>query len=141
MPLNKQVDAIINQLKEQASKGIIFFFKYNSLESFQDKKIFPDALRPILRTAAICAEETGSLDDNFFNHITTILPYNTYTMKVLVFNCWLLFKKLVGKMIMNVKRDQMEAKYKIFKGMIDAGVQEQNIVAIEPQGMYQIGQF
>jgi hypothetical protein len=58
------------------------FFSFKKIESFADKKHFPPSLKPILFEAAKLAMEATCLNDNFFAHITAILPYNTFTMKV-----------------------------------------------------------
>ena len=87
------------------------------LESFEDKKHFPDSLRPILKEAAKTADATSSLDDNFFGHLISILPYNTFTMK-----------KLVGKMMMNVKKEELAALYESFKGVVTAAISQQQLL-------------
>jgi hypothetical protein len=61
------------QVKEAASK-----------ESFLVKKIFPPTLKPILSEAASLAMDYNVLNPTFFQHLTAILPYNTYTLRVLL---------------------------------------------------------
>lgn len=53
-------------------------------ESFAVKTKFPAALKPPLIETAKLAVMLGEYDDNFFNHLPTIFPYNRFTMMKLV---------------------------------------------------------
>ena len=54
-------------------------------ESFEVKKNFPSNLRPILKAAGEAAIQENVLDSNFYGHVTSILPYNMFTMKVIYY--------------------------------------------------------
>ncbi|EPQ31398.1 uncharacterized protein PFL1_00733 [Pseudozyma flocculosa PF-1] len=49
-------------------------------ESFAVKTKFPPALKPPLVETAKLAVELGEYNDNFFNYLPTIFPYNRFTM-------------------------------------------------------------
>lgn len=53
-------------------------------ESFAVKTKFPATLKPPLIETAKLAVMLGQYDDNFFNHLPTIFPYNRFTMMKLV---------------------------------------------------------
>lgn len=54
----------------------------DSTESFENKKKFPPDLKPLLVNTAIIAIETNEYNDNFFNIMPNIFPYNRFTMQV-----------------------------------------------------------
>jgi hypothetical protein len=49
---------------------------------FSVKKNFPDNLKALFSTAVSTAMDYQALNADFWAHITYILPYNTFTMKV-----------------------------------------------------------
>ncbi|PWN53891.1 hypothetical protein IE53DRAFT_85172 [Violaceomyces palustris] len=51
-----------------------------SKESFAVKTKFPPSLKPPLIQTAKLAVELGEYNDNFFNYLPTIFPYNRFTM-------------------------------------------------------------
>lgn len=53
-------------------------------EDFSVKHKFPVTLRPPLRKAARVALELGEYNENFFNYLPAIFPYNRFTMSKLV---------------------------------------------------------
>ena len=64
-------------------KNISELKKYTELESFENKKKFPDILRPLLLASAKEAILNKEHDDNFYSHIMKFLPYNMFTLKVI----------------------------------------------------------
>ncbi|TPX48154.1 hypothetical protein SeMB42_g01755 [Synchytrium endobioticum] len=103
-PVDPELDRVLQVLREAAAK-----------ESFADKKHFPPSLKPLLHEAARVSLRLGENHDNFIAHITSILPYNTFTMK-----------KLVGKMILpekiQLKENQLDQLYGELRRMIDAAM-------------------
>lgn len=53
-------------------------------EDFSVRSKFPMSLRPPLRKAARVALELGEYNENFFNYLPAIFPYNRFTMSKLV---------------------------------------------------------
>lgn len=53
-------------------------------ESFQVKSKFPPNLRQPLRKAAKIAIDLGQYNENFFNYLPNIFPYNRFTMSKLI---------------------------------------------------------
>ncbi|KAI8801290.1 hypothetical protein BJ742DRAFT_36058 [Cladochytrium replicatum] len=72
-PLPPSVQDAIDNLAKAAEK-----------ESFAEFRIFPEQLRPLLHQAARQADSELCLDENFIGHVTTVLPYNAFTMKRLI---------------------------------------------------------
>jgi len=53
-------------------------------ESWEPKGKFPPGLRPILGDVALKAIKLNEYNDNFFNLMPRIFPYNRFTMSVCV---------------------------------------------------------
>ncbi len=51
-------------------------------ESWEPKGKFPPGIRPVLGTVALKAIKLNEYDDNFFNLMPRIFPYNRFTMSV-----------------------------------------------------------
>ena len=51
-------------------------------ENWEAKGKFPPGLKPILGQVALKAVILGEYDDNFFNLMPNIFPYNRFTMTV-----------------------------------------------------------
>ena len=51
-------------------------------ENWEVKGKFPPGLKPILGQVALKAVILGEYDDNFFNYMPDIFPYNRFTMSV-----------------------------------------------------------
>lgn len=51
-------------------------------ESWETKSKFPPRLKPILAQVALKAIILGDYDDNFFNLMPRLFPYNRFTMHV-----------------------------------------------------------
>ncbi|TPX77528.1 hypothetical protein CcCBS67573_g01229 [Chytriomyces confervae] len=78
-PLSPAVEVTVNYLKNEREK-----------ESFENKKNFPQNLRPPLLEAAKMAVLHDEMDENFIKHMKKILPYNSFTLK-----------RLVGRILLN----------------------------------------
>jgi flagellar hook-length control protein FliK len=72
MPMPRAIETELMLLETEAAKA-----------DFSEKKHFPQQLKPLYHAAVIAAMDRNALDSNFFQHITKILPYNTFTMKKL----------------------------------------------------------
>jgi hypothetical protein len=51
-------------------------------ESWEPKGKFPQGIRPVLGTVALKAIKLNEYNDNFFNLMPRIFPYNRFTMSV-----------------------------------------------------------
>jgi len=52
------------------------------VESWEPKGKFPPGIRPVLGAVALKAIKLNEYDDNFFNLMPRIFPYNRFTMSV-----------------------------------------------------------
>lgn len=73
LPVDPRLQAAFDDLKAKVDA-----------ESFAVKTKFPPSLKPPLVETAKLAVMLGEYDDNFFNHLPTIFPYNRFTMMKLV---------------------------------------------------------
>lgn len=73
LPVDERLQAAFDDLKLKVDA-----------ESFEVKAKFPPALRPPLIETAKLAVMLGEYNDNFFNYLPTIFPYNRFTMMKLV---------------------------------------------------------
>ncbi|SPO28454.1 uncharacterized protein UTRI_04851 [Ustilago trichophora] len=73
LPVDPRLQAAFDELKQKVDA-----------ESFAVKTKFPPSLKPPLVETAKLAVMLGEYDDNFFNHLPTIFPYNRFTMMKLV---------------------------------------------------------
>lgn len=73
LPIPARLNSSLEQLREAVSKT-----------SFENKSKFPAQLEEPLIDTAKLAFELEQLDDNFFNILPTIFPYNRFTLKKLV---------------------------------------------------------
>ncbi|TKY89684.1 hypothetical protein EX895_001469 [Sporisorium graminicola] len=73
LPVDPRLQAAFDELKKKVDA-----------ENFAVKTKFPPALKPPLVETAKLAVMLGEYDDNFFNHLPTIFPYNRFTMMKLV---------------------------------------------------------
>ncbi|SJX64272.1 uncharacterized protein SRS1_14922 [Sporisorium reilianum f. sp. reilianum] len=73
LPVDPRLQAAFDELKKKVDA-----------ESFAVKTKFPPALKPPLVETAKLAVMLGEYDENFFNHLPTIFPYNRFTMMKLV---------------------------------------------------------
>ncbi len=72
-PVDPRLQAAFDELKQKVEA-----------ESFAVKTKFPPALKPPLVETAKLAVMLGEYDDNFFNYLPAIFPYNRFTMMKLV---------------------------------------------------------
>ncbi|GJE99895.1 hypothetical protein PsYK624_161700 [Phanerochaete sordida] len=72
-PFHPDLEAAVNELKAAIAK-----------EDWTVKGKFPPGLKPILATVALKAIVLGEYDDNFFNLMPKIFPYNRFTMTKLI---------------------------------------------------------
>lgn len=83
-----------------------------SKESFVPKNKFPTSVKPILMETALTAMRTGEYDDNFFNIMPNIFPYNRFTMH-----------KMIKREVCEIRCAQLEEEIKThveeLKGELD----------------------
>ncbi|KAL1946985.1 hypothetical protein VTO73DRAFT_13946 [Trametes versicolor] len=72
-PFHPDLEAAIDVLKEAIAK-----------ENWETKGKFPPSLKPVLGQVALKAVILGEYDDNFFNLMPRLFPYNKFTMTKLV---------------------------------------------------------
>lgn len=69
MPFHPALEKEIEELKQAIAR-----------HGFENKGKFPPDLKPILLAVSIRAIELGEFNDNYFNYLPKIFPYNRYTM-------------------------------------------------------------
>lgn len=89
-PVSDKLEAQLDKLRLACSK-----------ESFIPKKIFPASVKPVLIETALLAMQTGEYDENFFNIMPNILPYNRFTMN-----------KMIKREVCDVRCAQLEDEIK-----------------------------
>ncbi|KAJ3358045.1 hypothetical protein HDU83_000102 [Entophlyctis luteolus] len=108
-PLSTAVDITMKYLKQERKK-----------ESFDDKKTFPEKLRPPLLECCKTAVQHDELDENFVRHLKKVLPYNSFTLR-----------RLVGRTMLNYglmkAKVGLELKTAEFHGLVDTLCQQQGI--------------
>ncbi|KAI0633107.1 hypothetical protein C8Q77DRAFT_1073988 [Trametes polyzona] len=72
-PFHPELEAAIEVLKEAIAK-----------ENWEQKGKFPPALKPVLAQVALKAVILGEYDENFFNLMPRLFPYNKFTMTKLI---------------------------------------------------------
>ncbi|KAI0354172.1 hypothetical protein OH77DRAFT_1426194 [Trametes cingulata] len=72
-PFHPELEQAIDVLKEAIAK-----------ENWEVKGKFPPALKPLLAQVALKAVILGEYDDNFFNLMPKLFPYNKFTMTKLI---------------------------------------------------------
>ncbi len=70
-PFHPELEQAMEVLKEAIAK-----------EKWDVKGKFPPGLKPILGQVALKAVILGEYDDNFFNMMPRLFPYNKFTMTV-----------------------------------------------------------
>jgi hypothetical protein len=69
-------------IKVGTSRAPVLARRRPSAENWGQKGKFPPTLKPPLKEVAILAIRRNEYDDNFFDYMPTIFPYNRYTMTV-----------------------------------------------------------
>jgi hypothetical protein len=75
-------DLDISPLPDLVLEKLEVLRKASSSDLFAVKKIFPPVLKPLLSEAAAVAMDHNRLGTLFFKHVVSILPYNSFTMRV-----------------------------------------------------------
>ena len=86
-------------------------------ENWDVKGKFPPGLKPILGQVALKAVILGEYDDNFFNLMPTLFPYNKFTMTKLI-------KRTIWRDHMNLFIDRQEACLKDLQKLATEGFQK-----------------
>lgn len=71
VPVDLKLQEAFDSLRQQIAR-----------ESWLNKAKFPPALKPPLVSVAMLAIDLGEYNDNFFNHLPQLFPYNRFTMQV-----------------------------------------------------------
>ncbi|ORY50357.1 hypothetical protein BCR33DRAFT_846860 [Rhizoclosmatium globosum] len=77
-------------------------------ESFENKKNFPQNLRPPLLEASKIALNHDELTENFIRHVKKVLPYNSFTLKRLIGRMMLNHAIMQSKIAVTVKTTEFE---------------------------------
>lgn len=100
-PVTPALEAQLDVLRAAVSK-----------ESFVPKNKFPPSVKPILMETALTAMRTGEYDENFFNIMPNIFPYNRFTMH-----------KMIKREVCEIRCAQLEEQIKVhveeLKGELD----------------------
>lgn len=86
-PFHPELEQMIESLKVAITNGrcnLVIPFHVVSMHPSESwvKGKFPPALKPTLAQVALKAVVLGEYDDNFFNFMPKIFPYNRYTLSV-----------------------------------------------------------
>jgi len=77
----------IDDLKVAIAKGMYLsnnarFYSHIATESWDVKGKFPPSIKPLLADVALKAVNLGEYDEDFFNLMPVLFPYNRFTMTV-----------------------------------------------------------
>ncbi|KDN44600.1 hypothetical protein RSAG8_05365, partial [Rhizoctonia solani AG-8 WAC10335] len=86
--------------------------------SWENKAKFPPNLKPRLTTVALEALKLGEYNDNFFNYLPKIFPYNRFTMLKLT-------RRLMYKDHSEMLKQRGEALLTELKQLVDQGLPDQ----------------
>ncbi|KAI9347733.1 hypothetical protein BDR26DRAFT_854676 [Obelidium mucronatum] len=101
LPLSPAVQVTVNYLKNEREK-----------ESFENKKNFPQNLRPPLLEASKIALQHDEMNENFIRHIKKVLPYNSFTLKRLIGRMLLNHALMQSKIMLTMKTTEFEKHIK-----------------------------
>ncbi|KAH9929385.1 uncharacterized protein B0H18DRAFT_953565 [Fomitopsis serialis] len=102
-PFHPDLDEMFEELKVAIAK-----------ENWEVKGKFPPGLKPMLAKIALKAILLGEYDDNFFNIMPTLFPYNKFTMTKLI-------KRTVWRDHTTLLVERQEALLKELKVLADQG--------------------
>ncbi|KAI0087501.1 hypothetical protein BDY19DRAFT_907353 [Irpex rosettiformis] len=84
-PFHPELEEAIEELKGAISKGEYAIYLLDGYpEQWDTKGKFPPNIKPLLAQVALKAIILGEYDDNFFNLMPRIFPYNRFTMFKLI---------------------------------------------------------
>ncbi|KAK0532236.1 hypothetical protein OC835_003403 [Tilletia horrida] len=109
LPVHPKLAQAFQELKEVVAK-----------EPFEVKTKFPAYLKPPLVRTAKLALELGEYNDNFFNWLPTIFPYNRFTMMKLT-------KREFFEEHTNYYRDLQEENLAALKTLVERGLPHQKL--------------
>ncbi|KAI0651066.1 hypothetical protein C8Q79DRAFT_931211 [Trametes meyenii] len=102
-PFHPELDKAIDVLKEAIAK-----------ENWEVKGKFPPSLKPLLGQVALKAVILGEYDDNFFNLMPRLFPYNKFTMTKLI-------KRTIWRDHTNLLLDRQNALIEELRVLAEAG--------------------
>ncbi|KAJ3011917.1 UNVERIFIED_CONTAM: hypothetical protein HDU68_001457 [Siphonaria sp. JEL0065] len=117
IPLSPAVQVTVNYLKNEREK-----------ESFENKKNFPQNLRPPLLEASKIALQNNEMNENFIRHIKKVLPYNSFTLKRLVGRMLLNHAVMQSKIGLTIKTAEFEKRIKelcLAQGIVGPNILEE----------------
>ena len=89
--MHPELEEAVEVLKKEIAKGasalsLICLCSFQHIctrtENWETKGKFPQGLKPLLAQVALKAIVLGEYNDNFFNLMPKIFPYNRFTMTV-----------------------------------------------------------
>jgi flagellar hook-length control protein FliK len=113
IPMPRAIETELMLLEGEATKA-----------DFTEKKHFPQQLKPLYHAAVVAAMDRNALDANFFQHITKILPYNTFTMKKLA-------SRLVYPDRLQAIKEALPSMYQDFGKQVEALVGDSSVEPVE----------
>lgn len=109
LPFPSELEAQLDVLQKAIAK-----------HDFANKGKFPPDLKPILLSTAILAITVQSYDDNFFNYLPKIFPYNRFTMLKLT-------KRLAYKDHIRMVNERQAALLAELQKMVDEGMESAKV--------------
>ncbi|KAI9363014.1 hypothetical protein DFJ73DRAFT_811989 [Zopfochytrium polystomum] len=113
----------LRDLSKKVAEKLKIFSEAAAKESFEERKTFPDALKPVLLELGVLAHRNNEFSENLFRHLKNSLPYNTFTIK-----------RLLGRLILSdgVRRlrESLEKSYADFRGIVQTLCDQQGLEAI-----------
>ncbi|KAI0076864.1 hypothetical protein K474DRAFT_1675275 [Panus rudis PR-1116 ss-1] len=105
-PFHPEIEAGLEQLREAIRKA--------TAESWEQKGKFPPALKPLLAQVALKAVILNEYDDNFFNMMPKLFPYNKFTMLKLI-------KRTIWRDHVNLLQERQNAILEELRVMAEEG--------------------
>ncbi|GBE86852.1 hypothetical protein BKA93DRAFT_886629 [Sparassis latifolia] len=102
-PFHPELEKALDQLREAIAK-----------ETWEVKGKFPPSLKPLLAQVALQAIILGEYDDNFFNLMPRLFPYNKFTMTKLI-------KRTVWREHTNLLIERQNVLLQELKALADEG--------------------
>ncbi|KAM5540982.1 hypothetical protein V8D89_005293 [Ganoderma adspersum] len=102
-PFSAELEQAVEVLKEAIAK-----------ENWEAKGKFPPGIKPLLAQVALKAVILGEYDENFFNLMPRLFPYNKFTMTKLI-------KRTIWRDHTNLLTDRQNALIEDLRGLADEG--------------------
>ncbi|KAJ3211997.1 2-hydroxyacyl-CoA lyase 1, partial [Clydaea vesicula] len=134
--ISKKVgSAVIQPLPFELQMDIEFLKHKADEHSWENKKHFPESLRPAILQIAKNAEKLNLLDDNLYHHVTKAIPYNILTVRKLLQRS--ILQHEIIKVNNNIKSLSAELKINLDKELPS---QEVAFSALKPSSVLVLGE-